>query len=255
VTDCLNFGNPERPEIMWQFEQACLGIADACNALQTPVVSGNVSLYNETEGKAVFPTPMIGMVGLMDDCAKNAGGGFTAAGDRVGLVGGLGEGHLGGSEYLYAVHGKLLGMPPPLDLARERAVQKAVREAVRAGLLKAAHDCSDGGLAVALAEMCFAKEVGCRVALKSQLRADALLFGEDASRVIVSYRPDDREGVEAICSAAGAPFEDIGQVGGTALIFEGVLEAKVADLRETWSSSIPRLVGEGIHKAALEGVP
>jgi len=255
VTDCLNFGNPERPEIMWQFEQACLGIADACSALQTPVVSGNVSLYNETEGKAVFPTPMIGMVGLMDDCAKNAGGGFTAAGDRVGLVGGLGEGHLGGSEYLYAVHGKLLGMPPPLDLARERAVQKAVREAVRAGLLKAAHDCSDGGLAVALAEMCFAKEVGCRVALKSQLRADALLFGEDASRVIVSYRPDDREGVEAICSAAGAPFEDIGQVGGTALIFEGVLEAKVADLREAWRSSIPRLVGEGIHKAALEGVP
>jgi phosphoribosylformylglycinamidine synthase subunit PurL len=255
VTDCLNFGNPERPEIMWQFEQACLGIADACSALQTPVVSGNVSLYNETEGKAVLPTPMIGMVGLMDDCAKNAGSGFAAAGDRVGLVGGLGEGHLGGSEYLYAVHGKLLGTPPPLDLARERAVQKAVREAVRAGLLKAAHDCSDGGLAVALAEMCFAKEIGCRVALKSQLRADALLFGEDASRVIVSYRPDDRERVEAICSAAGAPFEDIGQVGGTALIFEGVLEAKVADLRETWSSSIPRLVGEGIHKAALEGVP
>src|SRR5947208_3143610 len=248
-------GNPERPEIMWQFEQACLGIADACSALQTPVVSGNVSLYNETEGKAVFPTPMIGMVSLMDDCAKNAGGGFAAAGDRVGLVGGLGEGHLGGSEYLFAVHGKLLGMPPPLDFARERAVQKAVREAVRAGLLKAAHDCSDGGLAVALAEMCFPKEVGCRVALKSQLRADALLFGEDASRVIVSYRPDDSERVKAICSAAGAPFEDIGQVGGTALIFEGVLEAKVADLRETWSSSIPRMVGEGIHKAALEGVP
>src|SRR5436305_2169292 len=147
VSDCLNFGNPERPEILWQFEQACLGIADACEALETPVVSGNVSLYNETEGKAVFPTPMIGLVGVMDDCAKNAAGGFSAAGDRVGLVGGLGEGHLGGSEYLYAVHGKLLGMPPPLDLARERAVQKAVREAVRAGTLKAAHDCSDGGLA------------------------------------------------------------------------------------------------------------
>src|SRR5205085_26907 len=240
VTDCLNFGSPERPEIMWQFEQACLGIADACNALQTPVVSGNVSLYNETEGRAVFPTPMIGMVGLMDDCARNAPSGFAAAGDRVGLIGGLGQGHLGGSEYLQAVHGKLQGMPPPLDLARERVVQKAVREAVRAGALKAAHDCSDGGLAVALAEMCFVKEVGCRVALKSQLRPDALLFGEDASRVIVSYRPGDRGRVEAICSAAGASFEDIGQVGGTALIFEGVLEAKVADLRETWRSSIPR---------------
>src|SRR5262249_21668190 len=146
VTDCLNFGNPERPEIMWQFEEACLGIAEACNALGTPVVSGNVSLYNETEGKAVFPTPMIGMVGLMDDCALNAGGHFAGAGDRVAVVGGLGQGHLGGSEYLWAVHGKVAGKPPPLQLQRERSVQKAVRDCVRAGALKAAHDCSDGGL-------------------------------------------------------------------------------------------------------------
>src|SRR5213079_1708230 len=126
-----------------------------------------------------------------------------AAGDRVGLVGGLGEGHLGGSEYLYAVHGKLLGMPPPLDFARERAVQKAVREAVRGGLLRAAHDCSDGGLGVALAEMCFARDLGCRVALKAKLRPDGLLFGEDASRIIVSFRAADRDGLEAICRAAG----------------------------------------------------
>ncbi|TMB30919.1 MAG: phosphoribosylformylglycinamidine synthase subunit PurL [Deltaproteobacteria bacterium] len=256
VTDCLNFGNPERPEIMWQFEQACLGIADACAALQTPVVSGNVSLYNETEGKAVFPTPMIGMVGLMDDCAKNAGSSFLAAGDRVAVVGGLGKGHLGGSEYLKTVHGKVAGVPPPLDFARERAVQKAVRDCVRAGRLKAAHDCSDGGLAVAVAEMCFGRDLGCRIALPaSQLRPDALLFGEDASRIVISFAPAERESVEAICKAAGAPLEDIGQVGGPALIVEGVLEARIADLRETWSSAIPKLVGEGIHKAALEGVP
>src|SRR2546426_1124563 len=255
VTDCLNFGNPERPEIMWQFEQACLGIADACAALQAPVVSGNVSLYNETEGKAVLPTPMIGMVGLMDDCAKNASSGFGAAGDRVGLIGGLGEGHLGGSEYLQAVHGKVAGMPPPLDLAREKAVQKAVRESVRAGLLRAAHDCSDGGLAVALAEMCFAKDLGCRVTLRSPLRPDALLFGEDASRVVVSFSATDRAAIEAICKAAGAPFEDIDQVGGSTLNVEGVLEAKVPDLKSAWSGAIPRLVGEGIHHAALEGVP
>ncbi len=256
VTDCLNFGNPERPEIMWQFEQACLGIADACAALQTPVVSGNVSLYNETEGKAVFPTPMIGMVGLMDDCAKNAGSCFMTAGDRVAVIGGLGKGHLGGSEYLKTVHGKVAGVPPPLDFARERAVQKAVRDCVRAGLLKAAHDCSDGGLAVAVAEMCFGRDLGCRIALPaSQLRPDALLFGEDASRIVISFAPAERESVEAICKAAGAPLEDIGQVGGPALIVEGVLEARIADLRETWRSAIPRLVGEGIHKAALEGVP
>jgi len=255
VTDCLNFGNPERPEIMWQFEQACLGIADACSALETPVVSGNVSLYNETEGKGILPTPMIGMVGLMEDCTKNAGSGFATAGDRVGIVGGLGNGHLGGSEYLLAVHGKAAGMPPPLDLAREKAVQKAVRDSVRAGLLKAAHDCSDGGLAVALAEMCFARDLGCRVLLKSPLRPAALLFGEDASRVLISYPSASREQIEAICKSAGAPFADIGQVGGSTLVVEGLLDAKVADLKSSWSSAIPRLVGEGIHHAALEGVP
>jgi len=255
VTDCLNFGNPERPEIMWQFEQACLGIADACAALDTPVVSGNVSLYNETEGKAILPTPMIGMVGLMDDCAKNAGSGFAAAGDRVGIIGGLGNGHLGGSEYLKTVHGKAAGMPPPLDLAREKAVQKAARDSVRAGLVRAAHDCSDGGLAVALAEMCFVRDLGCRVLLKAQLRPDALLFGEDASRILISYPPDSRERIEAICKSAGAPFADIGQVGGSTLNLEGFLEAKVADLKASWSGAIPRLVGEGIHHAALEGVP
>jgi phosphoribosylformylglycinamidine synthase subunit PurL len=253
VTDCLNFGNPERPEILWQLEQACLGIADACVALETPVVSGNVSLYNETEGKAVLPTPMIGMVGLVDDCAKTAGSGFVAAGDRVAVIGGLGNGHLGGSEYLKTVHGKIAGMPPPLDLAREKAVQAAVREGVRAGVVRSAHDCSDGGLAVALAEMCFSRDLGCRVVLKSGLRPDALLFGEDASRVLVSYPPGNRDKLEAICRAAGASLEEIGQVGGPALIVEGLLDARVAELKEPWSSAIPRLVGEGIHQAAMEG--
>ena len=254
VTDCLNFGNPERPEIMWQFEQACLGIADACTALETPVVSGNVSLYNETEGKAVFPTPMIGLVGVMDDCARIAGCHFLAAGDRVAVVGGLGKGHLGGSEYLARVHGKVAGMPPPLDLAREKAVQKAVRLAVREGLLKAAHDCSDGGLAVALAEMCLGRDLGCRVHLKSQLRPDALLFGEDAARIVVSYAREAAARVEEICRQAGAELLDIGQVGGSSLKVEGLFDARISDLREAWKSAIPQLVGEGIHQAALERV-
>src|SRR5260370_7992365 len=204
VAGCLNFGNPGRPEIMWQFEQACLGIADACTALETPVVSGNVSLYRKREGKAGFRTAMIGLVGLMDDCARVAGSHFLSAGDRVAVVGGLGKGHLGGSEYLKVVHGKIAGTPPPLDLLRENAVQKAVRECVRAGLLKAAHDCSDGGLAVALAEMCFGNELGCRVTLKSSLRPHALLFGQDASRIVISFAPAERERVEAICRPAGA---------------------------------------------------
>jgi phosphoribosylformylglycinamidine synthase subunit PurL len=255
VTDCLNFGNPERPEIMWQFEQACLGIADACNALGTPVVSGNVSLYNETEGKGIQPTPMIGMVGLVDDCAKNAGSGFLSAGDKVGLVGGVGSGHLGGSEYLSVVHGKIAGLPPPLDFAREKAAQKAVRDCVRAGAIQAAHDCSEGGLGVALSEMCFARSLGCRVALRSDLRSDALLFGEDASRILVSYAPEARAQVESLCKAAGAQFDEIGEVGGAALVVEGLLDARVSALREAWSGAIPKLVGEGIHQAALESVP
>jgi phosphoribosylformylglycinamidine synthase len=254
ITDCLNFGNPERPEIMWQFEQACLGIADACQALETPVVSGNVSLYNETEGKAVFPTPMIGMVGLMDDCARSVGGGFLAGGDRIALLGGVGAGHLGGSEYLRAVQGKIAGMPPPLDLAREKAVQRAVRDCVRQGAVRAAHDCSEGGLAVALAEMCFVRDLGCRVRFPpSSLRPDALLFGEDASRILVSYAPAQAERVKAICAAAGVPCEEIGEVGGAKLILEGLLDAPLAELREPWARAIPRLLGETIHAVALEG--
>jgi phosphoribosylformylglycinamidine synthase len=251
VTDCLNFGNPERPEIMWQFEQACLGIADACKALETPVVSGNVSLYNETEGKSVFPTPMIGMVGLVEDCARNAGSGFSAAGDRVALIGGAGAGHLGGSEYLRAVHGRIAGMPPPLDLAREKAVQRAVRECVRSGVVRGAHDCSDGGLAVALAEMCFARDLGCRVRLESALPAEALLFGEDTSRILVSYAPSQAERVKALC--AQVPFEEIGEVGGMRLVIEGVIEVRVGELKEPWARAIPRLVGEIVHTVALEG--
>jgi phosphoribosylformylglycinamidine synthase II len=263
ITDCLNFGNPERPEIMWQFEQSCLGIADACNALGTPVVSGNVSLYNETDGKGIFPTPTIGLVGLMDDCAKTAGSAFVAAGDRIALIGPRGQGHLGGSEYLRTVHGKIAGMPPPLDLEREKAVQAAVRAAVRKGLVRSAHDCSDGGLAAALAEMCFGRDLGCLVSLDSldagvpagALRADAALFGEDASRVLVAYKPEHAAQLAALCAPAG--FVELGEVSGGALVVRSggraLLDVPVARLKAAWSRAIPQLVGEEVHNVALEG--
>jgi phosphoribosylformylglycinamidine synthase len=250
ITDCLNFGNPERPEIMWQFEQACLGIADACNALGTPVVSGNVSLYNETEGKGIYPTPMIGMVGLMEDCAKNAPLAFAAAGDRIAVIGGLGNGHLGGSEFLRTVHGKVAGMPPPLDFGREKSVQKAVRDAVRGGLVRSAHDCSDGGLAVALAEMCFGRELGCVVTLASKLRPDALLFGEDASRIVVAYRPENAARVAAVCASAGAELAEIGEVSGSSLVVKGFLDVKITTLKDAWSTALPKVVGDTLHSAA-----
>jgi phosphoribosylformylglycinamidine synthase subunit PurL len=263
VTDCLNFGNPERPEIMWQFEQACLGIADACNALGTPVVSGNVSLYNETEGKGIYPTPTIGLVGLVDDCGKIAKSGFTAAGERVALLGDLGPGHLGGSEYLQRVHGAVQGMPPPLDLAREKSVQACVRALVRAGLVGTAHDCSDGGLAVALAEACFLNGLGADIALDKALagrpvpRADALLFGEDASRIVIAYPPAATARVEGLCAQHKVPLHVLGTVGGARLVIRGtggaLIDESVAELKAPWSSALPALAAGEMH-AALEGV-
>jgi len=261
VTDCLNFGNPERPDILWQFEQACLGIADACTALGTPVVSGNVSFYNETEGKGIFPTPTIGLVGLMEDCAKNAGSAFLAAGEKIALLGRLAGpegGHLGGSEYLRAVHGRTAGKPPPLDLELEKKVQSAVRALARAGLVRSAHDASEGGLAVALAEMTFGRDLGCKVALPAQPgRADALLFGEDAGRIVVAYPAAAADRVAAMAREHGAPFQEVGEVGGSSLVIKSgertLIDARVADLKAPWASSIPQLVGEGIHQVALEG--
>ena len=261
VTDCLNFGNPERPEVMWQFEQACLGIADACTALGTPVVSGNVSLYNETEGKGIYPTPTIGLVGLMEDCAKNASSMFLSAGDRVGLIGpvcGPKGGHLGASEYVRVVYGRTAGMPPPLDLELEKKVQAAVRALVRAGLVRTAHDTSEGGLALALAEMCFGRDLGCKVALPAQPgRGDALLFGEDVGRILVAYPATATDRVAALVREQGAPFREVGEVGGPSLVIKAgdraLIDARVADLKESWSSALPRLVGEGIHQVALEG--
>jgi phosphoribosylformylglycinamidine synthase subunit PurL len=141
------------------------------------------------------------------------------------------------------VHGLVAGVPPPLDFAREKAVQRAVRDCIRASLTKVAHDCSDGGLGVALAEMCFANDLGCKVSLKSALRADALLFGEDASRIVISYSPSAFARVSELCKKAGAELLEIGEVSGTALIVDGLLEAPVAALKDAWSTAIPKLVG------------
>ena len=268
ITDCLNFGNPERPEVMWQFEQACLGIADACTALGTPVVSGNVSLYNETDGKGIYPTPTIGMVGLIDDCARHAKSGFDSEDDVIALIGDFGSGHLGGSEYLRTVHGAVAGMPPPLDFAKEKAAQGAVRALVRAGLVRSAHDCSEGGIAVALAEMCFAKGLGARISLVDALaglptrRADALLFGEDAGRIVIAYPKANEAEVSGLCSRHGAKLTRLGTVGGTRLIIEGagqgaggapLIDALLPMLKAPWTSAIPRIVGDELH-AAIEGV-
>ena len=257
VTDCLNFGNPQRPEIMWQFEQAVLGIGDACTALGTPVVSGNVSLYNETDGKGIFPTPTIGMVGLIDDCKKHAGVRFVEAGDQVALLGPAEGTHLGGSEYLRTVHGQVRGMPPPLDLALEKIVQGTVRALVRAGLVRTAHDCSDGGIAVALAECTFGAGLGAKVSLPGSGRADALLFGEDAARIVIAYPKASAALVASLAARHGAALTLLGECGGDRLVIarasgEVLIDEAVLALKKPWDEAIPGVAGESLD-AALEG--
>jgi len=253
LTDCLNFGSPERPDIMWQFVLCIEGIRDACEALSIPVVSGNVSFYNETNGLAVYPTPIIGMVGLIEPAEYATSQWFKEAGDTIILLGDIKE-DLGGSEYLRVVHGREQGSPPLLDLEKEKALQTCVLQLVRAGLVRSAHDCSDGGLAVALAECCVTSPsqhlLGAVIRLSLRgLRLDALLFGESQSRVILSVRPADRDEVLRTAGALHVPAEVIGTVGGDRLTIDVAdeagkgpyrIDAAVDQLYDTWAHGLER---------------
>jgi phosphoribosylformylglycinamidine synthase len=242
LTDCLNFGNPERPEIMWQFAEATRGLADACRALDVPVVSGNVSLYNETDGKAIFPTPTVAVVGLLHDASKRCGMAFQREGDVVAVLGTT-KGELGGSEWLHAFFGKTAGKPPRLDEKAEVALQKTLRKLVREGLLRSAHDCSEGGLGVAIAECCVADApIGAQLELKGS--GHAFLFGEDASRAVISFAPGDEAKVEAACRAAGVPYARAGTVGGDALVLKGMVDVKVETLSKAWRTGFARALGK-----------
>jgi phosphoribosylformylglycinamidine synthase len=218
ATNCLNFGNPEKPEVMGQLARAIAGIGEACRAFGVPITGGNVSLYNETDGKAIYPTPILGVVGLLEDAALAMRQSFAAEGDVVCLLGATAA-DLGGSEYLKTVHGRVAGRPPALSLDAEKKLYDAVLEANRGKLLRSAHDCSDGGLAVALAECTVTADgptIGARVDVASAgLAADTLLFAESPSRMIVTTR--DAAKVEAIAKKHGVPFAKIGTVAGDRL--------------------------------------
>jgi phosphoribosylformylglycinamidine synthase len=218
VTNCLNFGSPERPEIMWQFAETVDGIAAACRALDIPVTGGNVSFYNETLGRAILPTPVVGVVGLLDDAERRTTQWFKAPGDVVVLLGEAGGG-LGGSEYLCTVHGRLGGVPAPLDLDRERGVQAACLAAIEAGCVRSAHDCAEGGLAVALAECCITgpERYGAVVVLPEGGRLDELLFGEAPSRILVTAAPEEVERLIRIAREWAVPVKVLGHVGGDRL--------------------------------------
>jgi phosphoribosylformylglycinamidine synthase len=220
VTDCLNFGNPERPDIMWQFAECVRGMGDACRALETPIVSGNVSFYNETEGKAIYPTPMIGMVGLLPDVRQRVTQYFRKRGAAVALIGEM-QGELGGSEYLAVVHGKVAGRPPRVDLGRVKAANALVLALARAGVLHSAHDVSAGGLGAALAECCVSgpEPIGLVGTLAvGNLSPQDLLFGEEPGRFVVSFFHEHKAHVDAILAEhAGVPWSVFGSTGEDAL--------------------------------------
>jgi len=247
ATNCLNFGNPEKPEVFWQLSEAVDGIAAACEALQTPIVSGNVSLYNDTTGVSIDPTPVIGMVGRIEDVDRRLTAGFKAGGDAVFLLGpGPDRAELGGSEYQRLAHGTAEGPPPALDLQLERRVQHAVREAAAQGLLRSAHDCAEGGLAVALAECALLGGIGVRATLTEldsaadgpPSRAAGILFGETQSRFVVSVEKESRVHLRALLDQREVPYREIGAVGGHRLTIEGVVDVSLDDARAAYERAL-----------------
>jgi phosphoribosylformylglycinamidine synthase len=242
ITDNLNFGNPERPEIMGQFVMAVRGIGEASRALDYPVVSGNVSLYNETNGQAILPTPSIGGVGLLADGSRHMTIGFKAAGETVLLIGAT-QGWLGASAYLETLAGREEGAPPPVDLAAEKLNGDFVRALIEARRVTAVHDCSDGGLAVALAEMAMAGKAGCVVqAVDFALPSHAFLFGEDQARYIVTASATEADQILAEAEAAGVPAMFLGVTHGDALTLPGHEAISIADLRTAHEGWLPRFM-------------
>ncbi|NUS05503.1 MAG: phosphoribosylformylglycinamidine synthase subunit PurL, partial [Nonomuraea sp.] len=240
VTNCLNFGSPEDPEVMWQFAEATRGLADACRTLGVPVTGGNVSFYNQTGSTAIHPTPVVGVLGVIDDVAKRVPSGFTAEGLRVVLLGDTGD-EFGGSEWAHVAHRHLGGLPPHADLAAEQALATVLVEAGARGLLEGSHDLSDGGLAVALAESCLARGIGARVALSGDPFTD--LFSESAARALVVVRPEAFEEFAALCGRHEVPCYGLGVTGGDALVIEDAFDVPIEDMRETHSAALPALFG------------
>ncbi|MGI6611496.1 MAG: phosphoribosylformylglycinamidine synthase subunit PurL [Limnochordia bacterium] len=216
ITDGLNFGNPEKPEAFSQLRRAVEGISAACRALDIPVTGGNVSLYNETDGQAIYPTPIIGMLGLLEDAQRHLQAGWQQEGHVIALVGDT-KAELGGSEYLAVVYGLEGGQLPQLDLNLEKRVQAAVLTAAEEGLLASAHDCSEGGLAVSLAECCILSGKGATIDLVQDLRPDAVLFGESPSRIVLSLPERHLSRLQEIASQHAVPCEALGRVGGNSL--------------------------------------
>ncbi len=241
ITNCMNFGNPERPEVMWQFAESVRGMADACRAFGTPVTGGNVSFYNESGDSAIWPTPVIGMLGVLHDYRLAVGSAFAEGGEAVYLLGEtLPE--LGGSEFAEVVLGTIVGRAPALDLEREHRLHLLLLEAAGADLLASAHDCSEGGLAVALAESAIAGGTGFAVGLPGDLPPHVALFSESASRVVVSIDPARAVELEDLAGTRGVPFARLGETGGPRVSVDGVLDLALDEAIAAYEEAIPKLL-------------
>ena len=250
LSNCLNFGNPEKPEIMWQFQQAVEGMGDACRFFDIPVVSGNVSLYNETKGEAIYPTPTIAVVGLIENQKKIMTQGFKKSGDQIALIGFTME-ELGGTEYLKIMFDRSEGKPPVLDRKHEKQVQDFCWELIQKGFISSAHDCSEGGLAIAVAESCFSyggQTLGATLTLESTLRNDTLLFGETQSRIIISFPEERINEIEDLAMTFPVDFSLIGKVGGSHFTVtvneEEVIKQEINILKEIWKTSLGSYAGQ-----------
>ncbi len=242
VTNCLNFGSPEDPEVMWQFAEATRGLADGCTALGIPVTGGNVSFYNSTAGTPINPTPVVGVLGLFDDVTRRTPMGFQEPGEVLLLLGETRE-ELGGSEWAWAEHRHLGGTPPVVDLPREKLLAQVLASGSRDGMLSSAHDLSDGGLAQVLVESALAHGVGARVVLPAGLSAFVQLFSESAGRALVSLPRSEELRFTEMCSARGLPCSRIGVTDGTSLEVQDVLELGLDRLREAHEGTLPALFG------------
>jgi phosphoribosylformylglycinamidine synthase len=252
ATNCLNFGNPEKPHIMWQFSQVIDGLAVACAALDTPITGGNVSLYNETLGEGIYPTPVVGTIGILENVDDAMTFRFRKPERAVLLISGgeLGDAArkevwFGSSEYAKEIMGEIWGLPPALDLALEAAVQKCLRELILNHQIESAHDCSEGGLAVALAESAFPAGIGAEIDLTSEGSfAEALLFGEDASRIVISCDPKKAENIKQTAVKWGVRADRIGHTISEKLVIridgKPVVSALVSELREVWDTALTR---------------
>src|SRR5262245_34370006 len=243
VSDCLNYGNPEKPDVMWQFQQGVAGIRDACLALGTPIVSGNVSFYNETEGRSIPPTPTIAMVGLVEDVEAHVTPWWKAEGDVIVLLGRTRE-ELGASEYLAVIHGIVRGAPPWIDLEAEKRLHRFCLEAVRERLFRSLHDVGEGGLAVALAECSFGGPgLGARVDVEQGLRMDALLFGESQSRMLASLKRRHLGRLRDMARRDDVPFTVLGEVRGHSLVIGDAVDLPLDAARERWQHALERRLG------------